>query len=556
MALSHSFIFSHFWKSPGPGRDCRDQVEKSRLPGPGLKSESRPGCPGRDQSRCTPKYVPFPETVLFLSKKDELSQEVVDAKEKELEKLKENKVYSVVPYTGQKLISSKWHITEKYKEGERVVKARLVARGFEEDNKNLRTDSPTCSREAMRIVYFVSVMMSWILMSLDFTSAFLQGEEIDRKIFLKPPRDVCTKSEVWSLKKCLYGLNDAPRSWYVKVRKSLISLGGVQSLFDGALFLWHSDEGNLEGILASHVDDFVYCGNENFRIKVIQNLKKMFKIGEEGSGNFRYVGLNVSQNGREVKLDQNDYVASIEQIKISKARRENPDSLLTEEEKSELKQLAGQMIWASSQTRPDVAYEVCQMSNTGKNPTVRMISEANRAVSKLKKKNVSITFKKLGSPEDLKVEVYSDATHASLNDGASQGGFVIFLKGKGGKTVPMSWKSKRLQRVTKSPLASETSALAEGADAGYLLASLVKEVFRLPSAPPIHCKTDSKSLVQTLHTSKSVSDQRLKVDIARLREMTQNDEITVSWVPGKMQISDPLTKHTATTTGLLDAICA
>ena len=113
-----------------------------------------------------------------------------------------------------------------------------------------------------------------------------------------------------------------------------------------------------------------------------------------------------------------------------------------------------------------------------------------------------------------------------------------------------------IKRVTKSPLASETSAVAEGADAGFLMASFVKEVFNLRSAPPIHCKTDSKSLVQTLHTCKLVSDRRLRVDIARLRQMTQRGEISVSWVRGKMQISDPLTKHTAVTTGLLEAICA
>ena len=500
--------------------------------------------------------IPHPEFIVLLTKEEEYDQDTVDAKNKELDKLIENKVYKTVPYTGQKLISSKWVFTEKFKDGQRVLKARLVARGFEEDDKQLRTDSPTCSREGMRMVYFTAVMMSWKLQSLDFTSAFLQGEEIDRRIFLKPPRDVCPKTEVWSLRKCLYGLNDAPRSWYMKVKKALISLGAVQSLYDSALFIWHSDDGTLSGIVASHVDDFIYCGTDAFQSEVMQKLRVKFKIGAECSGNFKYVGLDIVQSRGEVKIDQSMYIKNIEPISISKERRGNPDSLLSPEEKAEVKQLAGQMIWATSQTRPDVAYETCQIANTGKNPTVKMILEANRAVSKIKKRDVSLIFKKLGNPEDLRVEVYSDATHASLNDGSSQGAFVIFLKGRDGKTVPMSWKSKRIPRVTKSPLASEASALGDAADAGYLIASLTKEVFNLKTAPPIHCKTDSKSLVQTLHTSTSVSDQRLKVDIARLRQMTQSGEITVSWVRGTMQLSDPLTKHTASTTGLLAAISA
>ena len=190
-------------------------------------------------------------------------------------------------------------------------------------------------------------------------------------------------------------------------------------------------------------------------------MKTQFKIGEECAGSFKYVGLSVVQKEGEVKICQDNYIKEIECIPLSAERSKNPDSELSADEKHALKSLAGQMIWATSQTRPDVAYETCKMSNTGKRPTINMILEANRAVNKLKKKSVSVVFKNLGCPAELSVEVYADATHASLADGASQGGFVIFLKGKNGLTVPLSWQSKRLQRVTKSPLASETLALGE-----------------------------------------------------------------------------------------------
>jgi hypothetical protein len=214
------------------------------------------------------------------------------------------------------------------------------------------------------------------------------------------------------------------------------------------------------------------------------------------------------------------------------------------------------MIWAASQTRPDVTYETCVMSNQGQHPTVKMIRDANKAVTKLKKRSVSINFKNLGNPKRLNLKVYSDATHASLNDGSSQGGFIVFLEGPNGKNVPLSWQSKKLQRVTKSPLASETSALGEAADAGFFVASLIKEVFGLLSLPPIKCVTDSSSLVQHLHTTKLSSDRRLRVDMSRLREMVQQKEISVTWCPGKQQLSDGLTKSTASTSALLEAIAS
>ena len=120
----------------------------------------------------------------------------MDAKEKELENMKENNVYELEEYKGQATISSRWIITEKYKEGKKVVKARLVARGFEEDSDKLRTDSPTCSRISFRLLIAVAASKSWRLNSIDISSAFLQGDKLDRALYLKPPLDVCKSNEV------------------------------------------------------------------------------------------------------------------------------------------------------------------------------------------------------------------------------------------------------------------------------------------------------------------------------------------------------------------------
>ena len=45
-------------------------------------------------------------------------------------------------FDGQATVSCKWVFTEKFVNEITVVKARLVARGFEEDSSDLRTDSP------------------------------------------------------------------------------------------------------------------------------------------------------------------------------------------------------------------------------------------------------------------------------------------------------------------------------------------------------------------------------------------------------------------------------
>ena len=39
--------------------------------------------------------------------------------------------------------------------------------------------------------------------------------------------------------------------------------------------------------------------------------------------------------------------------------------------------------------------------------------------------------------------------------------------------APITWQSKKISRVTKSPLALETLSLSEVADAGFMIASMV-----------------------------------------------------------------------------------
>ena len=147
----------------------------------------------------------------------------------------------------------------------------------------------------------------------------------------------------------------------------------------------------------------------------------------------------------------------------------------------------------------------------------------------------------------MKVVVYGDGSHSSLPSGASQGGNIVFLVGENGKAAPVSWKSKRLDRVTKSPLATEVSAVADAADYGHLVASMSKELFALRHLPEIELYTDSLSLKEHLESKRIICDPRLRVDIARMREMTDLKEVCVKWVPSKLQLADCLTKKGAST---------
>lgn len=226
------------------------------------------------------KTLASEETVLLLSETDECKQVVIDAKEKEFSNLCDHNVFQWVDDVGLTTVSCKWVITEKERNGVTLLKARLVARGFEEVVE-CRTESPTCSRQALRMVFVSATSMSWKLESLDITSAFLQGNLLERDVFVRPPAEYREKGKVWKLMRCIYGLNDAPREWYNRVEEVLKNFGGKKSRFDSAMFLWYDDDECFCGIVVTHVDDFIYSDTSNWRSSVIDGILTIFKVNKQ-----------------------------------------------------------------------------------------------------------------------------------------------------------------------------------------------------------------------------------------------------------------------------------
>ena len=135
------------------------------------------------------------------------------AKEDEITNWIENEVFSEVEDTGQSVITTRWVFSEK-PDGSK--KARLVARGFQEDQSDLILESPTSSRESQRFALILMASYGFEIRSLDVKTAFLQGKKLERDVFLRPPADICA-GKLWKLSKCVYGLADAARNWFDKV---------------------------------------------------------------------------------------------------------------------------------------------------------------------------------------------------------------------------------------------------------------------------------------------------------------------------------------------------
>ena len=102
-------------------------------------------------------------------------------------------------------------------------------------------DSPPASKSSMKIFFAACANNNWVCETMDIKVAFLQGKEIERDIYVKPPAQVKKEGIIWKLSKVAYGLCDASRQWYFGVKNyaSLCDcyLSWIKNCLDGMLMV-------------------------------------------------------------------------------------------------------------------------------------------------------------------------------------------------------------------------------------------------------------------------------------------------------------------------------
>ena len=213
--------------------------------------------------------------------------EVTEAKQKEVENLEMYEVFEEVDDIGQETIGSRWIVTQKEKhDGQKQqFKARLVARGFQE-REQPQADAPTVAKESFKILMALAANQNFKVVSMDIRAAFLQANKLDREVFMRPPDDIKKEGKVWKLLKPLYGLDDASRKFWLKVRETLTEFG-LKTMPGDEAFYYENTDGKLKGAVLSHVDDFIVTGEVSFIKKIVEGIQKRMTVSKVEEPEFR-----------------------------------------------------------------------------------------------------------------------------------------------------------------------------------------------------------------------------------------------------------------------------
>lgn len=109
----------------------------------------------------------------------------------------------------------------------------------------------------------------------------------------------------------MYGLSDAGRQFYLKLKKLLKENGYISTLGDECFFRRYDKNSNLEGFLVIHVDDLAMDGSKAFVDSTIQLLKNNLTISKVVKKQFRFCGLDSCQKDGKTVLSMEDYAKSM-----------------------------------------------------------------------------------------------------------------------------------------------------------------------------------------------------------------------------------------------------
>ncbi|CAI7835398.1 unnamed protein product [Closterium sp. NIES-53] len=264
-------------------------------------------------------------------------------------------------------------------------KTRLVIKGFQQRERIdfQEVFAPVAKAPTLRLLLAAAAICGWNVEQMDVKTAFLYGV-VDEEIYMKQPEGYDDGSgRVCRLNKAIYGLKQAPRCWYARLVEALEALGFKVSGCDESLFMTEGEEEKV--FLLVYVDDILLFSPSLVRIKEVQGkLKETFQCKALGPVGY-YLGLHVERD--EVKgwlrLHQHKYLAAmgekygLEEGRSVKTPLPSRFQLHLDEEEGEVleyelqrrfQSMVGSLMYASINTRPDIAFSISQLARVVSRP--------------------------------------------------------------------------------------------------------------------------------------------------------------------------------------------
>ena len=190
----------------------------------------------------------------------------------------------------------------------------------------------------------------------------------------------------------MYGLNDASRKFWLRVKRIFKELGLRKLDGDEAVYYKLNEEGNLAGMVSTHVDDFDLAGRKKFVEMITKEISRVLDVSTVESDCFRFTGIDVKKVRKGIEISMEDYAKSMEEIQIREAKA---DEILTREELKVFRKYVGKLNWLAANTRPDLAIYALELGKKQKKAVIKDLREVNRVLKKVREKESKVVLQRL-----------------------------------------------------------------------------------------------------------------------------------------------------------------
>lgn len=481
------------------------------------------------------------------------SDKWLQAMNEEIANLVEKNTWVVVKRPLNKnVVGCKWVLKIKRKSDGTIdrFKARLVARGFSQipGIDFQETFSPVVKRKTIRVLMSLAVERGWSQEHIDVQSAYLNSE-LTEEIYMEQPlyfeeKNKDGKHYVCKLLKGLYGLKQAGREWYFCIDEILKSLSLRPLISDPCVYT------NIKSdiIVGLYVDDLGVWGNPD-KIEYFKNLLldhvHVRMLGDMS----QFLSLNVCRPSINVmSVHQHDFIqkclSDFGMFECKGVSTPLPlQGKVTQESDDEpcdnylYRKAIGNLLYLSNNTRPDLSFVTCKLSQHCVNPSSKNWRELKHTLRYIKKtEGYKLSYKKGCEP----VKVYVDADWGNdPSDRKSITGFVILFSG-----AAIIWQCRKQQRVSVSTVEAELIAMKEVTKELKWLRNFLNEVncSEFMCTPCVVFGDNQGAITLSNSISRSERTKHIDIDIHFLRESVLHDEIKFVFIPSEENIADGFTK--------------
>ena len=368
---------------------------------------------------------------------------------------------------------------------------------------------------------------------------------------------------VMKLNKSLYGLRQAPKTFYDHMVSGLVAQGFRVSKHDPCLYI-HPDM-----LAISWVDDVVFVSRDARKIEsMIQKLKDTgYDLDTEGEIS-AFLGIQIDKDDKSFTLTQAGLIAKIikytgmEDCKLDRTPASTTalgsdvkgEPWIDSKEGFEYAAAVGMLLYLANNTRPDIAFAVHQCARFTHSPRQSHGTAVKRIVRYLhgtKDKGLIFT-----PTDELVVDCYVDADFAGLWKSEddqdpvcvkSRTGYVLEFAG-----CPLTWTSKLQTEIALSTMESEYIALSQAMRELIPTRRIVDEVitcFSLHATGSARCRSFSKvyednsaALLMANLPRITLRNRHFAVKYHFFREHIRLGEIEMIKVESENQKADCLTK--------------